>query len=88
MKYYKNFATQSDPQKLAEMLAMQEANQRINSDYGALPSMSGGDIDPMKMKMMMDAGKEMRKKLSQAKNKEIGKNTYDTTASFSTEGLA
>jgi len=88
MKYYQNFSSQSDPKKLAEMLAMQEANQRIDTDYGEIPSMSGGQIDFDTMKRMAEGGKELRKKIETAKNKKIGEKTYSTTTPLPTEGLA
>ena len=88
MKYYENFSQQSDPRRLAEMLALQEANQRIDTDYGAIPSMSGSEIDFNAMKRMSEGGKALRKKIETAKTQKIGKKTYSTTTPFSTEGLA
>ena len=40
MPYYKTFKDRTDPQRLAEMLALQEANQRVNTDYAAMPTMA------------------------------------------------
>lgn len=89
MKYYENFSQQSDPRRLAEMLALQEANQRIDTSYGALPSMSGDQsIDPMALMQMKEKGEEMRLKRTAAKAKKVGKNTFDTTNPFDTGGLA
>ena len=89
MKYYENFSQQSDPRRLAEMLALQEANQRIDTSYGALPSISGSQsIDPMALMRMKERGDEMRLKRTAAKSKEIGKNTFDTSNPFNTGGLA
>jgi len=89
MKYYQNFSQQSDPRRLAEMLALQEANQRIDTSYGALPSMSNGQsIDPMALMQMKEKGEKMRLKRTAAKTKKIGKNTYDTTTPIDTTGLA
>ena len=89
MKYYENSSQQSDPRRLAEMLALQEANQRIDTSYGALPSMSGDQsIDPMALMQMKEKGEEMRLKRTAAKAKKVGKNTFDTTNPFDTGGLA
>jgi len=89
MKYYKAQQDRADPQRLAEMLALQEANQRIDTSYGALPSMSNGQsIDPMALMQMKEKGEEMRLKRTAAKTKKIGKNTFDTSNPFDTGGLA
>lgn len=84
MKYYKAQQDRSDPKRLAEMLAMQEANQKISTDYGALPSMSSATpnfIDPMDLE-------KMRRMAMNRQTQKIGKNTYDTVTPMNTQGLA
>jgi hypothetical protein len=84
MKYYKAQQDRTDPQRLAEMLAMQEANQKVSTDYGALPSMSSGSpnfINPMDLE-------KMRRTAMNRKAQKIGKNTYDTVTPMNTQGLA
>ncbi len=84
MRYYKAQQDRTDPQRLAEMLAMQEANQKISTDYGALPSMSSATpnfISPMDLE-------KMRRMAMNRQAQKIGKNTYDTTTPTDTTGYA
>ena len=48
MRYTKTYQDRTDPQRLAEMLALQEANQRVSTDYAAMPTMATptASIDP------------------------------------------
>ena len=83
MPYYKTFKDRTDPQRLAEMLALQEANQRVNTDYAAMPTMATptASIDPLEMLKM----REMMNKRGMCS---VGKNTYDTVTPMNTQGLA
>jgi len=84
MKYYKAQQDRADPQRLAEMLALQEASQKINTDYGDLPSMSSAAPN---FTSALDLEK-MRRMAMSKKAQKIGKNTYDTTTPIDTTGLA
>jgi len=84
MKYYKAQQDRSDAQRLAEMLAMQEANQKVDTNYGALPSMSSTSPN---FTSAIDLEK-MRRAAMNRKAQKIGKNTYDTTTPIDTTGLA
>jgi hypothetical protein len=86
MPYFKTYKDRTDAQKLAQMLAMQEANQAINTDYAPIPTMAtpSASVDPqdlLKMREMMN-----RQTARNAQN--IGKRTYSTTTPFNTGGLA
>lgn len=86
MPYFKTYKDRTDAQKLAQMLAMQEANQAVNTDYAAIPSMAtpSASVDPqdlLKMREMMN-----RQMAKGAQN--VGKRTYSTTTPFNTGGLA
>ncbi len=86
MPYFKTYKDRTDAQKLAQMLAMQEANQAVNTDYAAIPSMSQSyaSVNPqdlLKMREMMN-----RQMAKGAQN--VGKRTYSTTTPFNTGGLA
>jgi hypothetical protein len=86
MPYFKTYKDRTDAQKLAQMLAMQEANQAVNTDYAAIPSMAtpSASVDPqdlLKMREMMN-----RQTARNAQN--VGKRTYSTTTPFNTGGLA
>ena len=83
MRYLKTYQERTDPQRLAEMLAMQEANQRINTDYAAIPAMASTPnfIDPQDLM-------KMRQMAVNRQTRKIGRNTYDTVTPVNTQGLA
>jgi hypothetical protein len=86
MPYFKTYKDRADAQKLAQMLAMQEANQAVNTDYAAIPTMAtpSASVDPqelLKMREMMN-----RRTAQNAQN--LGKRSFSTTTPFNTGGLA
>ena len=83
MRYTKTFKERNDAQKLAEMLAMQEANQRISTDYAAMPTMANptASIDPLELL-------KMRQMANRRVSQSVGRNTYDTVTPMNTQGLA
>ena len=83
MPYFKTYKDRTDAQRLAEMLAAQEANQRVNTDYTAIPTMATptASIDPLEML-------KMRQMANRRFGKSVGRNTYDTVTPMDTQGLA
>lgn len=83
MPYFKTYKDRTDAQRLAEMLALQEANQRVSTDYAAMPTMATPtvSIDPLEML-------KMRQMANSRFGKKVGKNTYDTVNPINTQGLA
>ena len=83
MRYTKTYKERNDAQRLAEMLAMQEANQRVNTDYSAMPTMAtpNASIDPMALL-------KMRQMANRRVGQSVGRNTYDTVTPMNTQGLA
>ena len=83
MRYTKTYQDRTDPQRLAEMLALQEANQRVNTDYAAMPTMATptASIDPLEML-------KMRQMANKRVGQNVGRNTYDTVTPINTQGLA
>lgn len=83
MRYTKTYQDRTDAQRLAEMLALQEANQRINTDYASTPSMAmpTGSIDPLELL-------KMRQMANKRVGQSVGRNTYDTVTPINTQGLA
>jgi len=84
MRYIKTYSSQAtDPKRLAEMLAMQEANQKIGTDYAAIPKMDSASqtVDPMELM-------RMRQMMMAQQSRNLGRNTYDTVTPMNTRGLA
>jgi hypothetical protein len=83
MRYAKTYKDRTDGQRLAEMLALQEANQRINTDYANVPSMATptASIDPLELL-------KMRQMANKRVGQSVGRNTYDTVTPINTQGLA
>ncbi len=83
MKYMKTYMDRTDPQRLAEMLAMQEANQKINTDYAPIPTMSNAPqyTDPLELM-------RMRQMALSRQAQGVGRKTYDTVTPMDTRGLA
>ena len=83
MRYTKTYKDRNNAQKLAEMLAMQEANQRINTDYAATPTMASptASVDPLELL-------KMRQMANRRVGQSVGRNTYDTVTPINTQGLA
>ena len=83
MRYTKTYQDRTDAQRLAEMLALQEANQRINTDYASTPSMATptASIDPLELL-------KMRQMANKSVGQSVGRNTYDTVTPINTQGLA
>jgi hypothetical protein len=83
MRYAKTYKDRTDGQRLAEMLALQEANQRINTDYASVPSMATptASIDPLELL-------KMRQMANRRVGQSVGRNTYDTVTPMNTQGLA
>lgn len=83
MRYTKTYKDRTDGQRLAEMLAMQEANQRISTDYAAMPTMASptASIDPLELL-------KMRQMANRRVDQSVGRQTYDTVTPMNTQGLA
>ncbi len=83
MRYAKTYKDRTDGQRLAEMLALQEANQRISTDYASTPSMATptASIDPLELL-------KMRQMANKRVGQSVGRNTYDTVTPINTQGLA
>ena len=83
MRYTKTFKERNDAQRLAEMLAMQEANQQVSTGYGAMPTMAtpSVSVDPLELL-------KMRQMANRRVGQSVGRNTYDTVTPMNTQGLA
>jgi hypothetical protein len=84
MRYVKTYKDRQDAEKLAQMLAVQEANQTLRKKMETMqqPQSSGGSpLDPTKLLEMMNMFGAQR-------NNQIGRQTFHTTNPYNTQGLA